>query len=89
MTTQNVWVISEDNHGIIGVAASVLAGKQWLIDSAWVTIMSDVWIPQTHEAVTLGDLYGENWEKHFLSYDEEELEEMGFCFHKMELHKEK
>ena len=89
MTTQNVWIISEDNHGTIGAAVSMLAGKQWLIDSAWVTMMAEVWIPQTQEVVTLGDLYGENWEKHFLSCDEEELEEMGFFFRKMELHKEK
>lgn len=89
MTTQNVWVISEDNHGTIGVAASMLAGKQWLIDSAWVTMMTEIWIPQTQEVVTLGDLYGENWEKHFLSCAEGELEDMGFFFHKMELHKEK
>ena len=41
------------------------------------------------EVVTLGDLYGENWEKHFLSYGEDELEDMGFFFRKMELYKEK
>ena len=40
--TENVWVISEDNHGTIGVAASVLACKQWLIDSAWVTMVTEV-----------------------------------------------
>ena len=34
--TKNVQLISEDNHGTIGAATSVLAGKQWLIDSGWV-----------------------------------------------------
>lgn len=87
--TEYVWLISEENHGTIGVATSMLAGKQWLLDSDWMTMGSVVLIPQTGKVVTLKDQYGENWEKHFLSCDEEELEDMGFLFRKMKLHKEK
>ena len=86
---KNVWLISEDNHGTIGAATSVFAGKQWLIDSGWVTMGNEVWSPQTQEYATLSELYGDNWEKHFLSCDEDELEYMGFFFEKMELHTEK
>ena len=86
---KNVWLISEDNHGTIGAATSVLAGKQWLIDSGWVTMGNEVWNPLTEEYATLSELYGDNWEKHFLSCDEYELENMGFLFEKMELHTEK
>ena len=87
--TKNVWVISEDDHGTIGVATSLLAGKQWLIDSEWVTMGTEVWNPQTQEYATLSELYGDNWEKYFLSCDEDELEEMRFLFSKMELHEER
>lgn len=87
--SKNVWLISEDNHGTLGVATSVPAGKQWLIDSGWVTMENEVWNPQTQEFVTLGELYGDDWEEHFLSCDEEELEDMGFFFEAMELHTER
>lgn len=87
--TEKVWLISEENHGTIGVATSMLAGKQWLIDSAWITMDSDEWKPQTQEFITLETLYGENWEKRFLSYNKAELENLGFYFREVELHKEK
>lgn len=86
---KNVWLISEENHGIIGVATSPLAGKQWLIDNEWITMETEIWNPQAQEIITLGNLYGKSWEKYFLSYDAEKLEDMGFFFRKMELHKEK
>ena len=86
---KNVWLISEDNHGTLGVATSVLAGKQWLIDSEWVTMGTEVWNPQTQEFVTLGELYGDDWEEHFLSCDEDKLEEMGFFFEAIKLHTER
>ena len=86
---KNIWLISEDNHGTLGAATSVPAGKQWLIDSKWVTMEKEVWNPQTQEFVTLGELYGDDWEEHFLSCDEEELEDMGFFFEAIELHTER
>ena len=87
--TKNIWVISEDNYGTIGAATSVPAGKQWLIDSKWVTMEKEARNPQTREFVTLGELYGDDWEEHFLSCDEEELEDMGFFFEAIELHTER
>ena len=87
--TKNIWIISEDNYGTIGAATSVLAGKQWLIDSKWVTTETEVREPQTLEFVTLGELYGDDWEEHFLSCDEEDLEDMGFFFEAIELHTER
>lgn len=87
--TKNIWLISEDNYGTIGAATSVPAGKQWLIDSKWVTMGKEVWNPQTKKYATLGELYGDDWEEHFLSCDEEELEDMGFFFEAIELHTER
>lgn len=87
--TETCWLISEENHGTIGVATSMLAGKQWLIDSAWVTEVTDVRIPQKQKIVSLKTRHGEEWKKHFLSYDEGELENMGFFFREMELYREK
>lgn len=87
--TEEIWLIGEENHGFLVAATSMLAGKQWLINSAWVTMESEIYIPQIRDYVTLKDQYGENWKKYFLSYDEEELENMGFLFRKAELYKEK
>lgn len=87
--TEYVWLIGEAEHGVIGVATSILAGKQWLLDSAWATMETEVFIPQKRKYVTLKDQYGENWKKHFLSCDEKELAYMGFLVRKMEVRKEK
>lgn len=83
-----VILISEENHGTIGVATSPLAAKQWLLKNDWVYPGSEVWIPQTQEVVSLLELFGENWKETFLKFDDAEMEEMGFYFHRVELQEE-
>ena len=78
-----VYVISEDNHGQIGIAASRKAALQWLIAIDWVGQHSEVWCPDDNERwgghdITLNDLYGENWKEQFLQCSDELLENMGF-----------
>ena len=78
-----VYLISEENHGHIGVAATHKAALQWLIASDWVRSRSEIWVPNESERwggheVPLVELYGENWEEKFLQFSREPLENMGF-----------
>ena len=83
----HVYLIDEENHGQIGVAATRKAALQWLITSDWVGRHSEIWIPDENERwggrdVKLDELYGENWEEKFLQFSDEQLENMGFYLHK-------
>lgn len=85
-----VYVISEDNHGQIGIAVSRKAALQWLVSSNWVGQYNDIWCPDENERwggynMTLDELYGENWKEKFLQFSEDLLENMGFYIHEDEL----
>jgi hypothetical protein len=85
-----VYIVVEDSHGQIGVAASRKAAKQWLVSSNWVNQHSDIWCPDGNERwgghyITLDDLYGENWKEKFLQSSDELLENMGFFINEEEL----
>ena len=78
-----VYLIDEERHGQIGVAASYKAALQWLIASDWVNQYNDIWCLDGNEPwdghnTTLGELYGENWKEKFLQFSREQLENMGF-----------
>lgn len=82
-----VYLISEENHGHIGVAATHKAALQWLIASGWVGRYSEIWLPDENHCdggrnMMLGELYGEDWEKQFLQFSDEQLENMGFYLHR-------
>ena len=85
-----VYLISEESHGHIGVAATHKAALQWLIASDWVRSRSEIWVPNESERwggynMALGDLYGENWKEKFLQFSEILLENMGFYIREEEL----
>lgn len=85
-----VYVISEDNHGQIGIAVSPKAALQWLIASDWVGPYSEVWCPDENERwggyyMTLDDLYGENWKEKFLQVSNKLWRNMGFYIYEDEL----
>lgn len=78
-----VYMISEDNHGQIGIAVSRKAALQWLITTGWVVPYSSIWCPDENERwgghdAKLNELYGENWKEKFLQFSDEMLENMGF-----------
>lgn len=81
----NVILISEDNHGTIGVATTTEAAKKWLIETGWVASYSELWMPHLDEAPALFDLYGEKWEEEYMKFDAEQMENLGFFFKKVEL----
>lgn len=85
-----VYLINEENHGLIGVAASCKAAMQWLVTSDWVNHYSEIWCPDENARwggynKMLGDLYGENWKEEFFQFSEDQLENMGFYIRKEEL----
>ena len=71
-------VIVEDNHGVIGVAASYKAAKQWLIRKGWVDCYTEFWNPDTNMSSSLEELYGENWKEAYMNFDKEDMEYMGY-----------
>lgn len=81
-----VFVIGEENHGIIGIATTRRAGLVHLIESNWVNEYAEIWSPETHEYNYLKDLYGDGWKDAFLSFGAEELENMGFSLREEELY---
>ena len=85
-----VYLVSEENHGQIGVAASRKAALQWLIATEWVTRYSEIWCPDDNARWggyerPLDDLYGENWKEEFMGFSAEQLENMGIYISEEEL----
>ena len=85
-----VYVISEDNHGQIGIAASRKAALQFLVAADWVGRYSTIWCPDENERwgghdMSLDDLYGENWKEKFMRFSDELLENMGFYIREEEV----
>jgi hypothetical protein len=78
-------VISEENHGFIGVATTHKAAKQWLIREGWVDRYSDIYNHDTSKWESLEELYGENWKEVYMNFDEEDMENIGFYLHDKEL----
>lgn len=82
---KTVYIIDEENHSTIGIAASFKDAKQWLIDSAWVYSQCELWNPQTQELKPICDLFP-NWRKWFIEEaTEEDLENMGFYVREKEM----
>lgn len=84
MTT--VFVIKEEGHGVIGIAATRRAGMLFLIEQQWVDGYSEIWNPATDECDRLKDLYGEGWKEAYLNFTDEDLDNMGFYLREEELY---
>lgn len=73
-----VYIIEEENHGLIKIAESRKEAKEWLIDSCWVYSHCELWNPQTQESKPICDLFTD-WKKWFIEEaTAEDLENMGF-----------
>ena len=57
----NVILIMEDNHGLIGVANNYYNAVKWLIENAWLNSFDDVYV-EDNKWETIVDVFGENWE---------------------------
>ena len=73
-----VYVIHEENHGILGVAATREAAIQWLIRSEWMRGSNEIWIPEIKDTKFIGELYPD-WEKWLMKEaTPDDFENMGF-----------
>lgn len=88
-----VILISEDNHGNIGVAASMTAAKRFLLATNWVTAYTTLYVEEREDEdgehwFPLIDLYGENWKEAYMGFSTDLLADMGFYFCEEEVYKE-
>lgn len=88
-----VFLIYEDDHGVIGVAASFKAAKQFLLHHRWVsehtyTLVNDRLNEDGDSYFRLNEVYGDNWEEAFLNFSEDELGNTSFWVQKRELYEE-
>lgn len=87
-----ITVVSEESPIIY--AKNDDAAKRALLETQWVTQFSEVWCPDMSEDSpmdagdyrTLKDVYGDNWEEQYLSFDRNKLELMGYHFYTVELY---
>ena len=80
-----VFVVREEDHGLIFIAATLDAVKRKLVKENWVQSGCICWNDKKHDWDGLEDTYGENWQEAFYGFDEEDLENMGFYVRKMEV----
>ena len=90
---RNVFIVSEESHGTIGVAASMAAAKRFLLASNWVTAYTTLYIEEREDEdgdhwFPLIDLYGENWKETYMNFDTNLLNDMGFYFREEEVYEE-
>ena len=90
----NIILITEENHGTIGVAVSIKEAVKWLIESGW------IWGTEDYDAKYNKELekweytspierYGENWKEVLPERPEEEIKEFldgVFYFNETVLH---
>lgn len=65
-----VYLIDEENHGSIGVAATREAAIDWLIKTDWITEVSDFWNDKEKDYVTVKELFGEHWKEELLKQND-------------------
>lgn len=88
-----VIIVKEDNHGFIGVAASMTAAKRFLLATDWVNAYTPLYVEEREDEdgehwFSLIDLYGENWKETYMGFDTNLLANMGFYFREVEVYKE-
>ena len=88
-----VIIVKEDNHGFIGVAASMTAAKRFLLATDWVNAYTPLYVEECEDEdgehwFSLIDLYGENWKEAYMGFDTNLLANMGFYFREVEVYKE-
>ena len=79
---ETVIIISEECHGVIGVAVSLESAIRWLIQTDWITAGTDFWVDGKFQ--TAEELFGERWRERLIEQDEDFFEG-GFYFYEREL----
>ena len=77
---KQLMVISEENHGTIGVATNFQKAKEYLLESGWIGEHSDVYDDKNEGWRPVTEMFGENWQEGILAQDEDFFDGM-FYFH--------
>lgn len=81
-----VVIVSEDNHGLIQVAADRAAAIDYLITSEWINGYCELWFPEKRDGFYIKDLFPDwqDWLRH--SATDEDFENMGFFLEEKEVY---
>ena len=69
---EKVTIISEENHGVIGVAVDYKSAIRWLIQTDWINAGTDFRVDNKWQ--TVEQLFGEHWHERLVEQDEEFFE---------------
>lgn len=73
-----IYVISEENHGEICYAKTLLSAKKWLIDNLWITGCTGIWCYHEQKSHLIGYIH-EDWKSWVLNEATlEDFNNMGF-----------
>jgi hypothetical protein len=67
-----ITVISEECHGMIGIAANYSEAIKWLVDTAWIYGGMDIWYEDKWQ--TIEQVFGNDWKEHLDRITEEHLD---------------
>ncbi len=70
-----VIVISEENHGNIGIAADYYSAIHFLIQHYWITDREEVWDSNSSTWVPAIDIFGEKWMENLFNWGIEKFNE--------------
>lgn len=69
---ETVIIISEENHGVIGVAIDLKSAIRWLIQTYWIDAGTEFWVNGQEQ--TVEQLFGEQWREKLIEQNEEFFE---------------
>lgn len=70
-----VYVVSEDNHGVVGVVSSVESAVNLLVDQDWLADWDDVWDDESVSFKPIKEKFGENWKTILMNMTKEQFVE--------------
>ena len=79
---ERVIIISEENHGVIGVAVDLESAIRWLIQTDWINGSTDFWVDGKFQ--TAEELFGIYWREKLVD-QKEDFFEGGFYFYEKDL----
>ena len=82
MRIEKVIIISEESHGVIGVAVSLESAIRWLIQTDWITAYTVFCVDEKFQ--TVEELFGERWRERLVE-QKEEFFDGGFYFYERDL----
>lgn len=75
-----VILISEENHGFLGVAKDYVSAIKWLVKSDWMTQCSQVYDYDNQEFCWFEDWFGDEWLEKILEMTLDQFNELGTSF---------